>query len=247
MNTKAFALIFGLNFLLIACSHEKPDSKIDDTKKNKEIEIIAEPIELEISLISQGLVNIQSLDSTLKVDLKYSSTDNFFKQDVYGSLTRAYLQQKPAESLIKANSMLKSINKEYRLLIFDAVRPLHIQEVLWNSLDSIPPKIRKSFVSDPTDGSLHNYGCAVDLTIFDNAKNEQLDMGTEFDYFGNLAYPRLETEMLNQGKLTEVQLNNRLLLRKVMIQNGFQPISSEWWHFNYYSRITAKKLHKIIE
>ncbi len=246
MNTRVWAIPIAFNFLMFGCNYQKPETKTEDLK-NKEIEILTENNELEVSLISQGLVNIQSLDTSLKVDLKYSSTENFFKQDVYGSLTRAYLQLIPAESLKKANFLIQTINKDYRLLVFDAVRPLHIQEVLWNSLDSIPPNKRKSFVSDPKDESIHNYGCAVDLTIFDISKNETLDMGTEFDYFGYLAYPRLESEMLKQGKLTNTQIQNRILLRKVMILNGFQPITSEWWHFNFYSRKTAKNLHKIIE
>lgn len=246
MKTKVWGIPIVFNFLMLGCSYQKPETKTEELI-NKEIEILTEINELEVSLISQGLVNIQSLDSSLKVDLKYSSTENFFKQDVYGSLTRAYLQQIPAESLKKANFLIKSINKDYRLLIFDAVRPLHIQEVLWKSLDSIPPNKRKNFVSDPKEGSLHNYGCAVDLSIFDISKNEPLDMGTEFDYFGYLAYPRLESELLKQGKLTKTQIDNRTLLRKVMVLNGFQPITSEWWHFNFYSRKTAKNLFKIIE
>jgi len=246
MKTIVWAIPIAFNFLMLGCSYQKSETKTEDLK-NKEIEILTENNELEVSLISQGLVNIQSLDSSLKVDLKYSSTENFFKQDVYGSLTRAYLQHIPAESLKKANYLIQSINKDYRLLIFDAVRPLHIQEVLWNSLDSIPPNKRKNFVSDPKEGSLHNYGCAVDLSIFDISKNEPLDMGTEFDYFGYLAYPRLESELLEQGKLTKTQIENRILLRKVMVLNGFQPITSEWWHFNFYSRKTAKNLFKIIE
>jgi len=246
MKTIVWAIPIAFNFLMLGCSYQKSETKTEDLK-NKEIEILTENNELEVSLISQGLVNIQSLDSSLKVDLKYSSTENFFKQDVYGSLTRAYLQHIPAESLKKANYLIQSINKDYRLLIFDAVRPLHIQEVLWNSLDSIPPNKRKNFVSDPKEGSLHNYGCAVDLSIFDISKNEPLDMGTKFDYFGYLAYPRLESELLKQGKLTKTQIDNRILLRKVMVLNGFQPITSEWWHFNFYSRKTAKNLFKIIE
>lgn len=246
MKTIVWAIPIAFNFLMLGCSYQKSETKTEDLK-NKEIEILTENNELEVSLISQGLVNIQSLDSSLKVDLKYSSTENFFKQDVYGSLTRAYLQHIPAESLKKANYLIQSINKDYRLLIFDAVRPLHIQEVLWNSLDSIPPNKRKNFVSDPKEGSLHNYGCAVDLSIFDISKNEPLDMGTKFDYFGYLAYPRLESELLKQGKLTKTQIDNRILLRKVMVLNGFHPITSEWWHFNFYSRKTAKNLFKIIE
>lgn len=72
-------------------------------------------------------------------------------------------------------------------------------------------------------------------------------MGTKYDYFGHLAYPRLENQMLQEGNLTEKQVENRQLLRKVMQSAGFEPITSEWWHFNYCSRKKAKELYKIVE
>ncbi|MCP9770110.1 peptidase M15 [Lacihabitans sp. LS3-19] len=197
-------------------------------------------------MISQGLVNIQTLDSTILVDLKYSSKDNFFGEDVYGDFDKGFLQKKPAEELAKANDYLKTINPALRLLIYDATRPHSIQVILWEKLDSIPPKRRKDFVADPSEGSIHNYGCAVDLTLFDVNKQEPLDMGTKYDFFGDLAYPRLENKMQKLGKLSEQQISNRVLLRNVMKKYSFESINSEWWHFNFYSRAKAKELYKIV-
>jgi zinc D-Ala-D-Ala dipeptidase len=72
-------------------------------------------------------------------------------------------------------------------------------------------------------------------------------MGTKYDFFGILAYPKFERKMLANGELTDTALQNRKLLRKVMAEGGFEPITSEWWHFNYYSRARAKKLFSIIK
>lgn len=234
--------------VLVSCK-ESTNQAFSTKKSEDSIEIVIDMAvsSYELSMLKQGLLNLQKIDSTILVDLKYSRSDNFFGEDVYGILQNAYLQKKPAEGLKLANQMLQNTNKDYRLLIYDAARPLSVQKILWQKLDSLPPKRRKDFVADPAEGSIHNYGCAVDLSIFDIKAQKELDMGTNYDFFGYLAYPRLEKQMLSEGKLSEVQIANRQLLRKVMIANGFEAITSEWWHFNYYGRNKAKELYKIVE
>ncbi len=199
------------------------------------------------ALTQQGLVDIQTVSESINVDLKYSTTDNFFKKDVYGNLTKAFLQKKPAEALVKVQTYLSNLHPDYQLIVFDAARPLHIQNVLWEALDSIPAAKRKDFVADPAEGSIHNFGCAVDLSIWDDKNQRLLDMGTPYDFFGELAYPRFEQKMLKNGQLNKSQYENRKLLRRAMAAGGYMPITSEWWHFNYYSRAQAKKLFKIIK
>jgi D-alanyl-D-alanine dipeptidase len=247
--------IFLLSVVLLgvwSCQTEKAEeSKIIDsafTKKDSVV-IIEQPIisELEQRMIEQGLVDIQTLDSTIMVELKYSTTDNFVKTDVYGDLTRAYLQTKPAQMLVKANKVLHEKYPNYRLLVYDAARPLSVQHTLWNLLDSIPPKKREDFVANPAIASIHNFGSAVDLTVYDDVIKKPLDMGTKFDFFGDLAYPRLEDEMLIEGKLSKEQLANRIILREAMTSVGYMRIESEWWHFNAISRTRAKDLYKIVE
>jgi D-alanyl-D-alanine dipeptidase len=181
------------------------------------------------------------------VELKYSTTDNFVHTDVYGELTRAYMQQKPAEMLVKASKILQEKQTNYRLLVYDAARPLTVQHTFWNLLDSIPPKKRADFVANPKQGSIHNFGSAVDLTVYDNATQKPLDMGTKYDFFGDLAYPRLEYKMLRAGKLTKQQIANRMVLREAMEKAGYMRIESEWWHFNAMARVKAKYLYKIVE
>lgn len=202
---------------------------------------------LEKTLIKQNLANIQEVDSTIMVELKYSTTDNFFGEDVYGTLTNAYLQPDVAEQLKEAQQLLQKEYPNYALLVYDGVRPHSVQKILWNKLDSIPAKEREAYVANPKKGSIHNYGCAVDLTIYDNNSDSTLDMGTKYDFFGYLAYPRKEKEYLSNGLLNQKQIDNRALLRRVMMKSGFTPITSEWWHFNSISRTKAERTYRIIK
>lgn len=241
----AFFLFLVIILSLGACDNSKNS---EDKPHEKEIIKNEEPFlpTIEQKMIEQGLINIQEIDSSIHVELKYSTTDNFFGEDVYDDMTQAYLQPKTAQMLALSNKILKDKYPNYRLLVYDAARPLSIQEVLWQKLDSIPPKKRSDFVADPAKGSIHNFGCAVDLTIVNITTNKPLDMGTKYDYFGYLAYPRKEAEMLATGQLTTLQVENRHILRDVMVASGFMPITSEWWHFNAKSREDAKRIYKII-
>ncbi|MBA4850549.1 M15 family metallopeptidase [Emticicia sp. BO119] len=202
---------------------------------------------LEQQIISQGLIDIQSLDSTIMVELKYSTTDNFLQTDLYGELIHGYLQQKPAEMLVNANKILQKEHPDLRLLVYDAARPLSVQQKFWSALDTIPPAKRVNFVDDPAEGSNHNFGSAVDLTIYDTSAKKILDMGTEYEYFGELASPVLENQMLAKDKLTKEQVDNRLILRNAMTKAGYFKSNNKWWHFNALARSKAKELYKIIQ
>lgn len=201
---------------------------------------------LEAAMQKQGLVDIQKVDPSILVELKYSTTDNFVGKDVYGDLTRAYMQPMAARRLAKANELLKKKHPNYRLLVYDAARPRAAQWKLWNTLSDMPENERQKYVADPRKGSIHNYGGAVDLTIA-TKDGRALDMGTKYDFFGELAYPEKEEELLKKGKLTRQQVENRKILRSVMRQAGFSPIETEWWHFNAFSREKAKMMFRIVE
>ncbi|HEY1055385.1 MAG TPA: M15 family metallopeptidase [Emticicia sp.] len=251
-------LILGITSvsLLLASCTSQTQTETTDSLKVDSTTIVQDTVakvdenkipELEQRMIDQGLVNLQTIDSTIMVELKYSTTDNFVHTDVYGDLTRAYMQQKPAEMLAKASKILQSKYPNYRLLVYDSSRPLTIQRKFWALLDTIPPVKRADFVANPDSGSIHNFGSAVDLTVYDTATQKPLDMGTKYDYFGDLAYPIYEDQMLKEGRLTKAQIANRLVLRNAMQQAGYMRIDSEWWHFNAISRAKAKELYKIIE
>ncbi len=238
--------------LTIACNAPKSGEEVLSEQRREvldpipELDLEVEVPELEKQLLEQGLVDIQSEIPNLRVELKYSTTDNFFGQDVYGELTKAFLQPEVAEQLKKAQEMLQEDNPDYTLLVYDGVRPSSVQQILWDNLDK-PDSLKPLYVADPKKGSLHNFGVAVDLTIFDTKADSTLDMGTSYDYFGYPAYPDREAQMLSEGKITKTQIANREILRKVMTENGFSGIGSEWWHFNAYSRKEAGEKFKIIK
>jgi zinc D-Ala-D-Ala dipeptidase len=200
---------------------------------------------LEKTLISAGLVNIGTIDSTIKVDLKYSTCDNFLFMDLYGDLDKAYLQPEVALKLKNAQQNLREKYPYYSLIVYDAVRPVRVQTTMWDTL-KLPFNTRSKYVSNPQNGSLHNFGAAVDLSIIDE-NGIELDMGTPYDYFGELAYPREEERMIKEGKLSYKQLLNRTILRDAMVKAGFMDITTEWWHFNSCFRSQAILKYKIIE
>lgn len=204
------------------------------------------PCLYEEKMRSQGLVDVQMEIKQVLVQLKYATTDNFMHQNVYGCLTKAFLQKQTVAKLSLAQSLLEKEKPGYRLLIYDAARPLSKQWDLWNALPQYPPQIRKNYVASPQEHSIHNYGSAVDLTIADES-GQAIDMGTPFDFFGKRAYPKAEKEMEEKGILSKEVIQNRLLLRKVMQKAGFLPIEYEWWHFNAFSRAEAKKRFQVVQ
>lgn len=195
---------------------------------------------LEQKLIDAGLVNVQSLDPSILVELKYASKDNFLKKNVYGGLRRCYMQPEAADKLAKASAILQEQRPDLRLLVYDAVRPRSVQFAMWRIVKGTS---QQSYVASPTSGSVHNFGAAVDLTLADKT-GQPLDMGTVFDFFGKKAQPRYENQFLASGELTQEQVDNRLLLRNVMIDAGFSIIRNEWWHFNAFPAAESRKRFK---
>jgi D-alanyl-D-alanine dipeptidase len=196
------------------------------------------------SLRAMGLVDIMELDSGIRIDLKYASTDNFLKINLYGNFRTCFLQQDVAKRLVNAQHLLREKYPFYSLIVYDAARPLHIQKLMWDTL-KMPPGKKQQYLSSPQTRSLHNYGTAVDLSIISRDGNV-LDMGTPYDYFGALAHPEFEERFLSEGKLSLPQLMNRELLREIMQEAGFHKIETEWWHFNSCSRAEAERRYRII-
>lgn len=250
---------FALCMLLFSCgtaSHEQPkhpdtvkaDTIAADTIKKDTVAALPPKPEyaaIEKQLLEQGLVDVCKLDSSIIVILKYATTDNFMKTNVYGELLHAFLQPDVAARVAKAQEKLRERNADYHLLIYDAARPLRIQRMMWDSVQ-LPKGEKQKYLSNPLNGSLHNYGAAVDVTIA-TADSVPLDMGTAFDFFGEEAQPVKEKELLEAGKLTLQQVKNRQLLREVMREAGLWGIQTEWWHFNACRREDAKAKYKIVE
>lgn len=174
-----------------------------------------------------GLVDIRSLNSSIKVDLKYSSKDNFIGEDMYGSLNTCYLQRDFACRVAKAQDELTRLHPGYSLLIYDGGRPMSVQRKMYERVANTPLRI---YVAPAKQGGRHNYGVAVDLTIV-NDRGEVLDMGTPFDYFGEEAHIGNEDALVKSGRFKAVVKGNRALLQRVMRSAGMRPYDKEWWHY----------------
>ncbi len=199
-------------------------------------------LELEKSLIAQGLVNIHDLAPDIYVSLKYASTDNFMNEDVYQGLSRCYLQPKVALMLAKAQTLLSTQQPRLALLVYDGVRPQSVQYKMWEIVKDTP---MEAYVAEPGRGSMHNYGTAVDLSLY-HLDTGEVDMGTPYDHFGPLAQPRYEMTYLESGELTKTHVDNRRILRAAMLEAGFSGILSEWWHFNAFPKDTVRKKYQLI-
>ncbi|MFC1567158.1 M15 family metallopeptidase, partial [bacterium] len=190
-----------------------------------------------------NLVDIKSINNNILVDLAYSKKDNFLNEDVYEDLQVCYLQKEAAEKLSKAQNILERRHPGLSLLVYDGLRSRNIQYKMWEIVKNTN---KQKYVANPEKGSIHNYGAAVDLTIADQ-NGKPLDMGTDFDFFGELSQPRYEEKYLKNNELTQKQVKNRQLLRSVMTEAGFFEISIEWWHFNAYSSTEVKSRYRIVE
>lgn len=251
-----YIIIILYTFFIVSCDTKVSNNKNKTiTSKNKTTSIVKKDTtiakkapktsEIEQKLITHGLVNIQEVDTSLKIDLRYSTPNNFVGIDLYGDLNKVYLQPDVAEKLKTAQKLLKEKDSSLSLLVFDGVRPLSIQQLMWDTL-KMPINEKTKFLSNPKNHSIHNYGAAVDLSIC-NEFGFELNMGTPYDYIGKEAYPRMESHFLETGYLTQENINNRKLLREVMKKSGFTSISTEWWHYNSCSRKEAKEKYTIVE
>ena len=159
------------------------------------------------------------LDANIALDLRYATSNNFVEEKMY-DCGRCFLRPDVAREMAAIQKELNA--KGFGLKMFDCYRPRPIQWKLWNKV----PDPR--YVADPRKGSMHNRGMAVDLTIVDGGGRE-LDMGTDFDYFGKEAYHAYT------GHPADVTAN-RKLLRATMEAHGFRPTSTEWWHYSWKAK-----------
>lgn len=233
MNYRMLILLFAL--ITCACgdskkralktypvNHENPQ----EIEQRKTITIPG-----EWSNKGDTLVRVDTFNKRIYWDLKYATDDNFMHRVLYDTLKAVYVQRDVAKRLAKCQELLTSIDSSLHLLVYDGVRPLSVQWEMWRALDTIPPAQRGKFVSNPRNGSVHNYGAAVDLTICTTSR-KVLDMGAGYDDIRPIAYPSLEATYLASGELTSNHIKNRQLLRKIMRSQGFINIPTEWWHFN---------------
>jgi D-alanyl-D-alanine dipeptidase len=165
------------------------------------------------------LVELTSLDATIKLDIRYASSNNFLSTPVYTE-ARAFMQRPAAEALLRAHQKLKKLG--YGLLIHDAYRPWYVTKIFWDAT----PADKKIFVADPSQGSRHNRGCAVDLSLYDLKTGKPIEMVGVYDEMSERSYPGYVGG-------TSLQRWHRELLRNAMENEGFDVYEFEWWHFDY--------------
>ncbi|HEX9166003.1 MAG TPA: M15 family metallopeptidase [Gemmatimonadales bacterium] len=165
------------------------------------------------------LVELAPLDPTIKLDVRYAGTDNFMGVPLYSS-ARAFLQRPAAEGLARAHRKLRA--KGFGLLIHDGYRPWYVTRMFW---EATPDSLRV-FVADPSRGSRHNRGCAVDLTLYELATGQPVEMPGVYDEMSPRSYPTYPGGTTRQRALRET-------LREAMEAEGFAVYEAEWWHFDY--------------
>ena len=243
--------LFSASVLLCACSQTSQPSQ-DEALASQETEVVAadtmEAVNadspVEARLRAMGLVDIAEMDSSIAVHLVYATPYNFLGKQLYHGLNKAFMLPEMAEKVLKAQQALKKIRPDLNLLIYDASRPVSVQHEMWNMVKGTD-KMR--YVCNPNRGhGMHNYGAAVDVTLMD-CTGHPLPMGSEYDYFGEEAHTTNEQQLLQDGRITKRELENRLLLRKVMTEAGLHTIQSEWWHFNLTTSETERQKLQLID
>lgn len=171
------------------------------------------------SFRSPDLVELTSLDPTIKLEIRYATTNNFLGTRFY-TQARAFMQRPAAEALVRVHRLLKPLG--YGLLIHDAYRPWYVTKMFWDAT----PGDKKWMVANPAEGSRHNRGEAVDLTLYELGNGEPVEMPSTYDESTDRAFA-------NYPGGTALQRWNRALLRRVMESQGFTVNPTEWWHFDY--------------
>ena len=189
----------------------------------------------DITKDPSGFVLLSDVIPHIVQEIRYFSTYNFVGERIDG-------YEEPCALLTKeAARALKTVSNEmmvqgYRLKIFDTYRPAKAVKhfVLWG-LEDQDIRMKPYFYPDLDKTELfskgyvakqssHSRGSTVDLTLLDMKTGKEVDMGSPFDLFGELSHPDCRD-------VTDEQFENRMILQKVMVRNGFKPIDCEWWHF----------------
>jgi len=167
------------------------------------------------------LVEVVTVDPTIRLDIRYATTNNFLHRPVYAQ-ARAFLQRPAAEALARAQRTLKA--RGYGLVLFDGYRPWAVTKVFWDSATAGQRKIE--FVANPRKGSRHNRGCAADVSLFDLHTGLEAEMPSGYDEFSERAFPTYAGGTPESRALRD-------LLRTAMEAEGFTVYPAEWWHFDF--------------
>ena len=169
------------------------------------------------------LVDIESLDDTIGLDIRYATENNFTRVAVY-PLARCLLRYDVAIRLVKVQAALVQ-GAGYGLKVWDCYRPISVQQKFWALVPDSRYVARPVIENGkPIKGSKHNRGAAVDLTLVD-AAGKEVEMPTDYDDFSHKAHR-------DHAGATDAARRHRQILEDAMKQQGFEPLPTEWWHFD---------------
>lgn len=195
--------------------HITPRKPVDQLRR----EALAAQPPVEQGKKKADLVEVTKLDRTIKLDIRYASTNNFMRTPFY-TQARAFLQRPVAKDLIAANKDLRKLG--YGILIHDGYRPWYVTKMFWDAT----PDPQKKFVADPSKGSNHNRGCAADVSLYDLKTGREAAMPSGYDEMSERAYPSYTGG-------SPAERSRRDLLRRVMESHNFTVYEFEWWHFDH--------------
>lgn len=212
------AINFGVLFLLTAYCLACSTTHVDVPKNEYGLVVVPDRGTYE-RLASENpekrLVDLSDLG--IPLDVRYATANNFMKQVLY-PVAKSYLRAPAARALVAVRDELAT--QGIGIKVFDAYRPYRVTKAMWE------PIRNPDFVADPSKGSRHNRGAAVDLTLIDLRTGNELAMPTPYDDFT----PRAHHDFTD---LSPEVLRNRALLRDTMTKHGFDPLPSEWWHYDF--------------
>lgn len=211
-----------LSVVLGACSNSSDLIQIEPLRPIQELReeaLAAVPPAPRGDERPSDLVEIVTLDPSIRLDIRYATANNFMGEPVY-TQARAFLQRPAAEALVRAHRALHA--EGYGLLIHDGYRPWYVTRIFWDASSDAD----REYLADPAEGSKHNRGCAVDLTLYDLETGKAVRMPSLYDEASPRAAPDYAGGTRQQRALRD-------LLRRAMEAEGFTVDSMEWWHFDY--------------
>jgi zinc D-Ala-D-Ala dipeptidase len=204
---KSILILLLSSFTL--CTIAQPPNIIDNKKEYRLSVILNDKKEL---------VDVKKLLPTIVLDLRYSTENNFTNTILYKKVFSTYMRKPAANALLQIQNSLQQ--KGLGIKIFDAYRPYTATKLMWDLIHD------DRYVANPKNGSNHNRGLAIDLTIVNLKTLQELDMGTGFDNFTDTAHHTF----IN---LPKTVLDNRRFLKNTMEQFGFKSFDTEWWHYSW--------------
>ncbi|PIB22800.1 M15 family metallopeptidase [Maribacter sp. 4G9] len=199
---------------------KKEEKKIFQDEKTESPKVYLKSFD---GLADTTFIRLADYSADFAYDMRYATENNFLKAKVY-DCAECYTRVKTAKALIAANKDF--MEKGVKIKFYDCYRPNSVQYKMWKIVPN------PQYVANPVKGSIHNKGGAVDITLV-NMDGEELNMGTDFDFFGKRAYH-------DTSDLPQEILDNRKLLKETMEKHGFWSIRTEWWHYNLSSASNEK-------